>query len=1539
MPTEDENRALLSPRSREGTKAVQAIGNHFVSHDLGVWSSHPLMANQRLKTIRWIAVSLVSAMLLYAAWRVIALLPAALSPSKVVGTAITAVSQVVSDRKWVLLTIAVALSATLTAGLTIQAGLSSGTVAPSRKPRFMTALCAWYVIGVFVVCGAAAWLGGTRLVDVSIRWWVLVAALLPFSALLFWFNLFTRLPPSAQFEDGDDDRATKFQRSVTFARTVRTAITPVLLTASSLLISPAVAKWVTGLLGWGLLKLAGTGFAGGWLSRAAGFLTDTLASMIVQTIGMFIVTAVAGFAISRIACDVRAAALQVTQVDHGASPADLTKRRSSLFRSLLGGIWTALKSVLSTTRRLWRWFLRRGADREESQTDSLDGEFVLDDALRDRLLESGRRTVHPELTIHWIPSRRAGASPDEDAKMYEFDDLNWLFGGERPTHDEYGVLQAFDDRWREHAAAVELGKYGEDRQSHADLFVESRECAPELTMTLRACALFACVARGQRVLFLVADDATRRDQIAELRAALGRFGFDSLFRVGSLDPSEVSEWCPAPGAASVGDNLRQAAEPPDILIATPSDYDATMLSGAFDAVLIRAFLLSIEVIVIDGLQRLTSRDAWLLHLPFLIDKHRLLLRNENRCMQLVLGSKPISQDWTSDDAVHAVSRDRLAMRLFGGDGRVKGHFVSLRRRFRPSPSVLEVRVPKEALEVASQWLNATMSQVFDPTTVAILASTTQEATLNVAALDMVGKVGISKDGDPDGAETTTEAKSTSPLELRDGGGRSGGRATERPKGDLLRLSLRAIERDPDATLGGCKWLIIPRNASVVDRRGVRSVLASRPFPTIVEVVETAVANLDNRAARSDPLLPVFVSANAPAMFLPHLRSAIPAMRADAPTRREDFARFGIAWDEQRWRTHASAMHPSRLHEGWQLQLDGALSHLAAEGSMQFVWPAVLVRRNDAVRWNEVRLEAPPNEGLCLMGDASFLEIGQDSTHTDLRRHAVWMNSRELILGTSDLFLSSQLVWKSDRQEYRPMLFRPLRDATQIEAEPKTLEGDDFVIPKCVTAITLPVDMGVDGPYAVRGARACLFRVRESSKPLVTTESSVGLMTADGAKEIACRRIDYTVHVSVTLVVLGQSLASDGTDIGEEIRAAYEGAWTTVRGKRRGPRETWPLMAKMVREAVEQCAPDLLRFARVFAFRPPYGHSGASLLFIETAATARSALDAFKTLLDDRVLRTRFICQLRESIKSTTVPVPCVGVEETQAEHAESLRDALVVVEELEDAEGLAPTLVGTHDGVLAKVCSPDSGRPQFQHVAVAPESVLGYAEGAHVWTDEFLSGGSAPIQFTLSIEITRAQADVATRAFGWQLGEGVPIDAAALRMRCVRQLGTHTIGPDYEEMIARSVAAIQPVADDLLKLAVAAGIVRLRDQIRLFTGFVQATKYLVSHEGELNDGVERFGVQMPVETLVSRVGDCDSSALLLVALLRATRVVRSGLMLVENESSGHAMAVVCIDPVEGDHIVRSRDAEFVPIECTGRFAIGYCADEYVGRNVRLVALG
>jgi hypothetical protein len=51
------------------------------------------------------------------------------------------------------------------------------------------------------------------------------------------------------------------------------------------------------------------------------------------------------------------------------------------------------------------------------------------------------------------------------------------------------------------------------------------------------------------------------------------------------------------------------------------------------------------------------------------------------------------------------------------------------------------------------------------------------------------------------------------------------------------------------------------------------------------------------------------------------------------------------------------------------------------------------------------------------------------------------------------------------------------------------------------------------------------------------------------------------------------------------------------------------------------------------------------------------------------------------------------------------------------------------------------------------------------------------------------------------------------------------------------------------------------------------------------------------------------------------------------------MVAASVPPAAGDHVVRTKAGVYVLVECTDLHPVGGCSSEYVGRHVRIVAMG
>ncbi len=156
-------------------------------------------------------------------------------------------------------------------------------------------------------------------------------------------------------------------------------------------------------------------------------------------------------------------------------------------------------------------------------------------------------------------------------------------------------------------------------------------------------------------------------------------------------------------------------------------------------------------------------------------------------------------------------------------------------------------------------------------------------------------------------------------------------------------------------------------------------------------------------------------------------------------------------------------------------------------------------------------------------------------------------------------------------------------------------------------------------------------------------------------------------------------------------------------------------------------------------------------------------------------------------------------------------------------------------------------------------------------------------------------------------------------------------------MIAANVDLVRPIAERILSIADASGLTSTRARVGLIASMVQSFEYSIQREGDVKDEKDRMGVQMPLETLFARKGDCDSVSVLIVCLLRSVSIARAGVVLIEEPDGGHAMAAVDCPAVYGDSLLTCRFGQLVLIEGTAPWRLGSGSSEYYHRHVRLLA--
>lgn len=154
------------------------------------------------------------------------------------------------------------------------------------------------------------------------------------------------------------------------------------------------------------------------------------------------------------------------------------------------------------------------------------------------------------------------------------------------------------------------------------------------------------------------------------------------------------------------------------------------------------------------------------------------------------------------------------------------------------------------------------------------------------------------------------------------------------------------------------------------------------------------------------------------------------------------------------------------------------------------------------------------------------------------------------------------------------------------------------------------------------------------------------------------------------------------------------------------------------------------------------------------------------------------------------------------------------------------------------------------------------------------------------------------------------------------------IGPDPRELVGAFAELVRPLAEQLVR--------DCRPEckgphcdlgVEALTSFVQRAIPYTSVPPD-RDGVERGGLRTPGATLLYG-GDCDSKSLLLATLIRSVRP-EVGLLFIGVNLDGepHGMLGIAIDAPDCAKRIQHDGADFVLIESTSGFGIGYVSDDF-----------
>lgn len=1622
--------------SKDQARTPEDAAAEGMIEELGRFSTHPRHLPGRLRLAWWVSMIPLIVVIAYFAWRTYEVVAGVVDrpASEVIPIVVDLVRDIFMVGPWFIVAYACSLAISFTAILTLRAAVPPHHASPSMSGGIATGAMLFAVLLCIGLCILAAWGGQTPHIDPSRRWWILLLSLLPMYVVLAWIELSERMVGGT--------------RGGCLGPLLRWVLLGPAMLAILLLMIPASSAWITerlfGLLDW-VAERADSPLVAGIVEQLR---LDRLETIVTRIVGLFVALVILLLTSFKIGAVKRRMQRLEGETDHeqdGESPEEPRK-------GCLG--------------RILAWF---GIGRDDEEPEGSAGPVEPEEPgerWKDSVVEAGAAAGFA-IDLAWHAARRPRGDLGSTSPPWTDDRYDWLFAGGRPSTDQIRLIEAFQKRWFEHLTIVEREKYAADRESHADLLVEVEDGA-ECGDAVAACAAFACVARGQRVL-LIADDRQSQDAMVDrIRARFEAFGFESLYQVAALRADTASAWCPPSATPSAP--VEGVA--PDVAVATLADYEQVFLSGAYAAEHLSSVQRSLEVVIVERVDRLIHNEQVRLHLPFVLDKHRLLLRTENRAMQLLMTCGPLGEPPrpTGEEErpvrpIATVARMRFASRFFGGDGGLDGrrdvdasdaseaarrtaHLVYLRRRARRRAPILEVLVDAMPPDEGSRGSAEVSSSV---------------AAGNLESDARAWMVRRLLADDPVALLTAGSHSELSSGEV-DVDGR-------RPR----RVGLETWEADRPR-LDGIRWVVIGEAMSRRRLEEAADRVGEIPGATLV-VVSSTPTGIGRQPTRPRPTFPVFPAATSPALFVSHLRGAVGFLRPDIPIRREQFARFGLDWEAESDVLAERDQGATPLEESWSLEIDRGLVDLLRRDDE--IWPAIFVRHQEGFEPTPLDFAAPLDAGLCMVRERHRLRVARRQglgSRPDRRRFATWMTRRGLELGRSDLAYFRPVLHDGLRQRFRCIEMIPSADGTRIVAEPLSPDGGDLVLPVRRTVVEIPPDVRLRSPQSIRAVNAFIFGMHESSTPCVSHERIVALaprptprpvdeatpmplapirLDAHGRTHVATLKetfaerfgavlhvldrhgepvasdatlaeariedrsggqdvelewsmtaaeaerafdtavglrvridgwsepdppteatapppverarpitpVEFDLQVGVTILAIGASAPPEDGD--GEIRALYEGRWdaalspsTTPR-----PRDPWHGLSRVVAYAIEQVAPSLLSYANAYAFRPPRGRDGATILLVEPMATQGTALEAMTTILDDTALRGRFLEAFREAAEAGLRSSIATRVDGDDREDPAASRDELLAILELLACTTAPPSPLPDEPsedrssrGRGNATIEPPSGTamleawnpPAREGSTISEDADIRWrdinAAGREEWQAMGADAISRSPEYGVRLAIDAEVVAAHSAAFGHHDGLD-PADIAALRAACVRierrlsDPNILLISADYEAMIERSAEPLREIADRIRTLADRAGLESTRERVGLFASLVQSLEYEASRAAGPADGKDRLGVQMPLQTLFDRAGDCDSVSVLLASLLRAAEVARSALVLIEEPGGGHMMTAVECEARAGDCRLVSEWGRLVLIEATNPFPIGHCGTEYHGRHVKVLAYG
>ena len=582
-------------------------------------------------------------------------------------------------------------------------------------------------------------------------------------------------------------------------------------------------------------------------------------------------------------------------------------------------------------RSLWQRFLDLFRSGPKSTEDGGGDEEDPPPAWLERLCQNLPDGVRMNTAAEGVPDRLPApdAPVSEEATSQEADNLWLLMGGEdgqRPTELQTEFFLRFREAWEESRLAAQKGN-----SMSPDMILSGDEGTGR-TEVLLAVALYAAIARRQRVLYLVPDSHQAEMLARRLEKRCSDLFLEAFVSCGILRAEQARKWIDSLKAKYSGESdapgapIGDAADvvPPNVLLATPRDLERILFEGhglflkGEDIAPLRELFRLFEVTLVDDFMELDSMTR--AHLPFLLHKMRLLLVSCNIQPQFVVSLPRLNEN--GGEAF-------LASRLYGSAGFNKQNAVTLLpRKCQPAWSV-----PLVVQDGARK-----------PSTVC------EELVRRCVDIDPKMSIVLYQKGLP-------------PHKCRELASRLGPSSVR----VIARLDEIAENRTADAVL---------YQTALAGRSG----MALRLTVGDAQTVYLSISSESEALMAREQMFPAIPDETAVSLRIRHLRSLLRFIVPGQPIELSAWERFGVSLSDRHIRKADKASGATIL-ETWRQDEWTDPSY----GSP--LWPYVVLEKSESVKsnaGNEVDFGVLPytDEDVVQIGDAPLLGLGRPHARTD-----------------------------------------------------------------------------------------------------------------------------------------------------------------------------------------------------------------------------------------------------------------------------------------------------------------------------------------------------------------------------------------------------------------------------------------------------------------------------------------------------------------------------------------------------------------------------